>query len=330
MDTKKKVYSDILKKLIYETELCDKSTLSNIVRQTKMMLMTAFSSSGNAYGVRRAFAYRDAAYAVREKLSGYEFYAKIRDIEANLDAELDSLIEKINGLRDRIFSKERLILSVAGEKDEAFERDIFFSLKCGDSKPKPTKIKPLGERDEGIAIPSRVGFGASVAKLSEIGKHVTGAMIVAETILNFEYLWCEVRVKGGAYGVSQRVGNDGGVSYSSFRDPTPDVSLEVFRLAPKFLREFSKSGADLKKYIIGAMGEFEPYVSAPLMASISTSHNLSGYSEEERARLRAEILACDESELLKTADTLELLHEKLLSLLVAPKEKINAKNVVYV
>ncbi len=330
LDTKKKEYLDILKKLIYETELSDKAALSNIVRQTKIMLMTGFSSAGNAYGVRRSLAYRDSAYAIREKLSGYDFYAKIRDIEANLDLELGSLMEKINALRNKIFKRERLTLSVAGECDEAFEKGIFSTLKCGGNRPSPSSVMPLGEKDEGIVIPSRVGFGISSSKLSDIAKRVTGAMIVAETILNFEYLWCEVRVKGGAYGVSLRIGNDGGVSYSSFRDPSPDSSLDVFKAAPDFLREFANSGIPLKKYIIGAMAEFEPYVSAPLKASISTSHYLSGHTEEERARLRAEILATDESELLKAADAFEELHGTLFSLLIAPKEKINAETVLYV
>lgn len=330
LDTKKEAYTDILKKLVYETKLSDKAALSNIVRQTKMMLMAAFASSGNSYGMRRTLAYRDSAYAIREKLSGYDFYAKIRKIEANLDGELDFLIERINALRDKMFFKERLTLSVSGEKDEGFEKDVFASLKSGGERPLPSSVKPLGDSDEGIVIPARVGFGISSAKLSGIGKRATGAMIVAETILNFEYLWCEVRVKGGAYGVSMRIGNDGGVSYSSYRDPSPEISLDVFKAAPRFLREFVKSGVSLKKYIIGAMGEFEPYVSAPLKASISSAHYLSGYTEKERARLRAEILATDEKELLKAADVLEELGATLASLLIAPADKIAAKTVLYV
>ena len=321
LDTKKKEYLDILKKLIYETELSDKATLSNIVRQTKMMLMTGFSSAGNAYGVRRSLAYRDSAY---------EFYAKIRDAEANLDSEIDFIVEKMTSLRNNIFKRERLTLSVSGEKDEEFEENIFASLKSGGTCPKPSSVMPLGEKNEGIVIPSRVGFGISSSKLSDIGKRVTGAMIVAETILNFEYLWCEVRVKGGAYGVSLRIGNDGGVSYSSFRDPSPELSLGVFKAASAFLREFANSGTSLKKYIIGAMGEFEPYVSAPLKASISTSHHLSGHTEKERERLRAEILTTSAEALLKVADCFDELQKNLSSLLIAPKEKINAETVLYV
>ncbi len=330
MDAKKKSYIDILKKLLYKTEFSDKNTLSNIVRQVKMMLMTGFSSSGNAYGEKRALAYRDSVYAIREKLSGYEFYVKIKNLEANLDSETDALAEKLDGLRNKIISRERLTLSIAGERDEAFEKEIFESLKSDGRSPSPSPILPLGEKNEGIAIPSRVGFGVSCAKLSELGKSVTGAMLVADMILNFEYLWCEVRVKGGAYGVALRVPNDGAVSYSSFRDPSPEISLDVFKNAPAFLREFVNTGVDLKKYIIGAMGEFEPYISAPLKASVSTSHYLAGYTDEKRAKLRCEILETDEKALLEAADTLEALSERFSSILVAPKEKISAKTVLYV
>ncbi len=329
LDSKKAEYTDILKKLLYETELSDKSALSKLVRQKKIMLSSAFASDGNAYGAKRALAYRDTACAIREKLSGYEFYSKIKEIEAELEKNLDYVIGLINKIRERIFTRERLILSVAGESDESFEKRIFDCLKQGDARPMPSKISPLGERDEGIAIPSRVGFGASVTSLSEIGKSVDGAMLVAEMILNYEYLWCEVRVKGGAYGVSLRIGNDGKVAYSSFRDPTPEESVSVFKSAYKFLREFAESDADLSKYVIGAMGEFEPYLSAPSKAAVSTARYLSGYEEERRARLRSEILSADKAALIKVADVLEELSETFSSILVAPKEKINAKTVLY-
>ena len=155
-------------------------------------------------------------------------------------------------------------------------------------------------------------------------------MIVAEMILNYEYLWSEVRVKGGAYGVSLKIGNDGRVVYSSYRDPSPDVSLAVFKSAPAFLREFIKSGKLSDKYIIGAMGEFEPYLSEPSKAAVSTFGYFSGYTEEKREKLRAQILRTDESSLLKVADVLESLAETFSSIIVAPKEKISAETILYV
>ena len=330
LDAKKASFLEILKKLLYETELADKSALSNIVRQTKMMLSTGFSSSGNGYGTRRVLAYGDALYALREKLSGYEFYAKIKAIEANLDVEIDALIEKIKELRDKIFTKERLTLSISGERDEEFEQRIFKALKEGGKRPSPSCVMPLGERSEGIAIPTRVGFGVLGARLSKLGKRVTGAMLVAENILNYEYLWCEVRVKGGAYGVSLRVSNDGSVSYSSYRDPTPEASVGVFKGAPKFLREFLSSGIDLKKYVIGAMGELEPFLSSSLKASVATTRYLSGLTDEMHSRLRSEILAADERAILEVADVFESLNETALELLIAPKEKIEAETVLYI
>ena len=82
------------------------------------MLLAGFSSSGNAYGTRRIMAYRDSAYALREKLSGYEFYVKIKEVEENVEALCDTLAGKINSLRDKIFKRDRLVVSIAGEKDE--------------------------------------------------------------------------------------------------------------------------------------------------------------------------------------------------------------------
>ena len=120
------------------------------------------------------------------------------------------------------------------------------------------------------------------------------------------------------------------MAYSSFRDPTPEESINVFLASYKFLREFAESGADLNKYVIGAMGEFEPYLSAPSKAAVSTARYLSGYDEEKRARLRNEILSTNTASLLGVADAFSKLSETLCSLIVAPKEKITAEEILYV
>ena len=329
LDSKKREYEEILKEFLYETTLSDRESFKNIVRQVKLMLTTAFASSGNAYGSMRAMAYRDTAHAVRDKIAGYGFFEKIREIEANLDTVCDEIIERINLLRDKLFLRERLTLAFAGDGELDFEKSVIATVREGGAKPSAVALLPLGVRDEGIAIPAQVGFGVMASALSEVGEELCGAMLVAKTILEFEYLWCEVRVKGGAYGVSLRLERDGGVVYSSYRDPSPEASLGVFARSSAFLREFASTDIDIKRYIIGAMGEFEPYLSVPAKASISTSYYLSGYGEERNKR-RAEILATTAKELVRVAEVFERLEPTLVPLLVAPKEKINAKTVLSV
>jgi Zn-dependent M16 (insulinase) family peptidase len=264
---------------------------------------------------------------MRDRLMGYDFYTKIKEFEKNPDSA-KALVEKIAALRDKVFSKERLTLSLAGSCDEGFAGEIIsLFAKKGDTPPAST-LGTLGKENEGIAIPAQVGFAAMSSRLSDVGAVTTGALAVAKTILNFEYLWCEVRVKGGAYGVSFRVTKDGAVGYTSYRDPSPVASLGVFSASSRFLREFLSSERNLTRYIIGAMGEYEPYNSIPAKASLSTSDVLSGSTEEEKERVRREILATDKESLLGVADMLEKLENTLSPVIVAPKEMLSSLETV--
>ncbi len=331
LDGKRDEFLKILTELLYEATLSDKNALRNIVRQRKIVLESSFATRGDSLGFTRCLAYSDATAAVNDKLSGYDFFAKIKEIDKNFDTLADSLVEKMRALRDKIFTRERLTLAVTGEADRDFEKKIQESLKNGTACESVLNVKPLGALSEGIAIPAQVGFGVLAASLPELEKYPNGALNVARLLLNYEYLWCEVRVKGGAYGVAFRTRADGTIGYTSYRDPTPKESIEVFRKTPEFLREFAENVPELTKYIIGAMGEFEPYLSKPSAASVSTMRYLSGISDEMRAKLRREILETDKAALLRVAELLEKVNAEASELLVAPKDKLaGCENVLVI
>ena len=68
------------------------------------------------------------------------------------------------------------------------------------------------DRHEAFVIPSDICFAASACDPRRLGIDVTGAWAVAANALSYDYLWNEIRVKGGAYGCGFRAaGASGGV-----------------------------------------------------------------------------------------------------------------------
>lgn len=325
LDGKKREFLEILEELLYSVSFDDKNTLCNIVRQSKMLLESGFATAGDSYGFVRSLATENTAYAIRDSLSGYGFFNYIKETEKNIASLSDALLEKLSVLKDKLFRRERLTLSVSGERDTELEAAIVEKVSAGGALPQAVSKTNMPSKASGIVIPAQVGFAVTAARLCDVGEKFTGALNVARMILNYEYLWVNVRVKGGAYGVSFRARRDGTVGYTSYRDPSPAASLSVFSKSAEFLRGFVSGGAGLTKYIIGAMGEFEPLRSAPMEASISTANYLSGYDEADYDRIRAEILETDKSALLAAADLIERLNGKLSSLIVAPRDMIKGE-----
>lgn len=329
LDGNRPALPDILKELLYEARLDDKETLLKLVRQSKLRYESAFTNAGDSFGFTRAAAYTDTEYALRERLAGYDFYRSISLLCRELDAGADGILEKLRALYKRVFSRERLTVSVSAASVDSYDRAVAGVIRPSGRACAPVGYSALGVRREAIEIPAQVGFASLAARLSDIGGSLTGSLLVSRLILNYEYLWSEVRVKGGAYGVSFRIRQDGAIGFTSFRDPSPEKSLGVFAKAADFLRSFAESGTDITKYIIGAIGEFDPYASASLKASAATTDYLSGFSFEDKCRIRTEILDTGKAELLAVADMLDRFAAKASAVLVAPKSVLDASPALY-
>ena len=329
LDGKRDELVSILGEMLYSAKIEDKATLSAFIAQTKLRLEASFTETGDSVGIGRALAMCDAEYAVREHIFGYAFYEKIRALTEADGKELDLLLEKMRAFYKKLFARERLTLAVSGECDNEFVTHLLLAVKESKNKLSAIKYEPIKAEKEAIAIPAQVGFAAIATKLSEIGERVSGALLVAKLILNYEYLWGEVRVKGGAYGVACRVRQDGAVSFSSYRDPSSPKSFDVFRSSAAFLREFVGAKQDLTKYIIGAIGEFDPYCSKPLEASGATANYLVGFTNEEKARIKREILDVSYDGLLEVADILDKFSARANQVTVAPKTTLDANKELY-
>jgi Zn-dependent M16 (insulinase) family peptidase len=75
----------------------------------------------------------------------------------------------------------------------------------------------------------------------------TGALKVLKNILNFEYLWSNLRVKGGAYGCMAGFGRSGEAYFVSYRDPNLRETIKVYEKLPEYLADFRCSDRDMTK-----------------------------------------------------------------------------------
>ena len=109
--------------------------------------------------------------------------------------------------------------------------------------------------------------------------------------LGTTWLWEKVRVQGGAYGAYSIFDTSSGVwTYLSYRDPNLLSTLDNYDATAKFLKEVNLSREELTKAIIGTIGNFDAYLLPDAKGYTSLVRYLTNYTDEERQRIREEVL----------------------------------------
>ncbi len=309
---------DLLSQILYQTRF-DKEKILNILRQSKLAYEEHILTAGHTAALGRVFATESLADAVLEYASGYEAYLAKKEILQSFDEKWPFLLEKFEHFCNHFFTKERVFVSLTGEKDLAFVEKFLSFLKHGEA-PKGSLCLPLPEkRREGIITAARVAYAVAGGTLAE---HSPAALVLRH-LLSYEYLWNEIRVKNGAYGAGLVHRKNGNTAFYSYRDPSPELSLQIYRGAKEFLREFVKT-QELTDIIIGTLGAADPLLSPRMQGELATAEHLCARTREERIAFRKELLATDAQALLREAEKLEALLCGGSVTVIGAKEKLEA------
>ena len=324
LESQKKSFLSLLGEILYTSSFEDSEAIKNVVRQTKLALEESVVSAGHSAGFGRACAAVSSEGAINEYIGGYEFYRSISNFDKNFDEEYEAFTKRIPSLIARVFTKERLTLSLTGSVDKELELSTINALKNGEKSTPVCEIKPFGRLREGIQIPAQVAFATVAYNLGALSERSVGSFGVVRNLLSYGYLWGEIRVQGGAYGAGFISRNNGNVGFYSYRDPSPKRSVDVYFGAPEYLRAYADSGEDISKFIIGALGDFDPLLTPRLKGAVSATRYLRGVTREDEMRTRREILSTDSAELKRIADVLERALADASVSIVAGKDKLDA------
>jgi Zn-dependent M16 (insulinase) family peptidase len=172
--------------------------------------------------------------------------------------------------------------------------------------PKTVSATPIRH---GITIPARVSYAAMGAISAEANEAI-GLLRVVRSILSYEYLWNEIRVKGGAYGTGFIVRKTGEIGFYSYRDPSPARSLEVYRNMGAFVKEFAASGADITGFIISSIADTEPLLAPAQQGRMADGEWFEAYSYADAMAERQQLLNATAAELAKWVPALEALRQQ--------------------
>lgn len=279
----------------------DADRVRDVLTQIRIGLEQGFINNGHSAALGRAMSYSSPSAVVREQLSGVNFYLFLRNLLEHFDERLDDLRAKLAELAGRIFVADGCMASFTGS-DEDF--DAYWDaagnlgLGAGDGAGRDALVVPAPcDRHEAFVIPSDICFAARACDPRRLGLDVTGAWAVAANALSYDYLWNEIRVKGGAYGCGFRAAGERQAAFYTYRDPAIDPSIERVARAGEWLGRFEPDEAAFEGFIVSCVSGMDAPVKPYALTKRRNTTYLAGLDPHAREERRAQMLAATPDEL---------------------------------
>lgn len=312
LSDKVKYALDTALEIIRTSKFEDVKRLREILGEVKSGKQNHIMNNGNAVAGQRARSRFSPIDAYYEKLGGVDYYQFLCDLTDNFEAKADEFVANLRAVANFIFNSENMTVSIAAD-DEGYRSfcdslpafvaglDAMEHGSLGDYVP-----VELTKENEGFMIASQVQYVARAGNFKSAGFPYTGALQVVKTAVNVDYLYQQIRVKGGAYGCGCGFTSDtGNVTFTSYRDPMLKETAEVYLGAGDFLRKNAPSEKELTRYIIGTFSAYERPMSPAGKVYRSLNAYMTGRPYEDVLRERAEMLDVTVEQFQAAADLID-------------------------
>lgn len=146
---------------------------------------------------------------------------------------------------------------------------------------------------------------AQVGNFRKAGLSYTGALEILKVILSYDYLWTNIRVKGGAYGCMSGFRRNGEGFFVSYRDPHLSETLEVYKGIPDYIRSFQADEREMTKYIIGTISGKDVPKTPQMKGNLSKSAYFGKITREMVQKERDQILKANAEDIRGLAPIVE-------------------------
>ena len=305
---------ELMEQMLLTADFTDTKRLGELVAQIKARLQANLSSSGHLVAAMRSMSSFSRYALYQDELKGIAFYRSICHIEKELSESPKSVSDKLAAIAKKLFARNRMLISFTGN-NEAY----------GNAKPSLEKVIAGFNKMSAVGNQAEVHFNTAkeafidasqiqyVAKTGDFiceGYEYTGALRLLRIILSYDYLWINVRVKGGAYGCMNTFLRSGESYFVSYRDPNLSDTLDVYDRIPEYIKSFSPDERDMTKYIIGTFSALDTPMNPEAKGSRSLSAYLEGITYEQIQKERNEILNAQPEDIRRLADLVEAVLKK--------------------
>ena len=294
--------SGIVSEMCTHTLFTNTNRMRDLFTQRRIVLEQSFNNSGHTAALSRIASYSSRSALATQQLIGVDHYLFLKGLLDSWDERAEDIAATFAGLCKRIFCANTLTVSLTGPVElrerfwETGGTDWFVPVDDEAVAPRFSIPGPV-IKNEAFCTPANVCFVAEGS--TDLAQDIKddGSWQVASRVLTLDYLWNEVRVKGGAYGCGFKHFTTGLRVFWSYRDPNTVSTLTRFEDAFSWLNDWNPSETELEGYIVSTVAGHDAPVKPRALARRQDTAFFSDRPSDWRDQLRNEMLAT-------TADTI--------------------------
>ncbi len=301
---------ELMTEIMTASRLDDESRILEILEELKSVMQGNMTSAGHTFAAVRAMSYFSEPAAVSELVNGLPCYRLLEKLTGDFDGSKKELLSRLAELTKCIFRPENLLVDITAT-EEGYERvkALVAPMKARLFTEPVRKERfriTTEKKNEGFSTSAQIQYVCRAGNyMTGTDYAYTGALRVLKVMLRYDYLWINVRVKGGAYGIMCNFGKTGDSYLVSYRDPNLKKTVDIFEKTSDYLRDFHADERTMTKYIIGAVSDMDVPMTPAVKGSRSSSAYLTNLDFEEIQRERDEVLACSQESIRTLAGYLD-------------------------
>lgn len=299
---------ELLKEMAYRTDFSDSKRLKEIIVEAKSRLQMKLNGSGHSVALQRSMSYFSKIARMVDEAEGIAYYRFLCDLEEHFEEKRPMLVETFQKLLDYMLNQEKMIISLTADETgyEMFlEKSHVFmdAIVQKQTTTLPKVVLPVVEHgtQEGFKSASQVQYVARSGNFLQHGYSYHGALHILKVILGYDYLWNNVRVKGGAYGCMCGFSQSGNAYFVSYRDPNLSETNEIYEQAYEYVKNFTVTERDMTKYMIGAISNMDTPMNPSAIGSRSFNAYMMGITEEQMQTIRNQVLEVTQQDIRNLA-----------------------------
>ena len=329
---------DIVREILYTSKLDDEKRLREIIQKAKSRLYAHLIGAGHQTALTRAMSYFSAESLFNDSVNGVGFYQVVADLEKNFEEKKDFIVSKLRSVLDTLLSREGFLVSFTGDKAQAqkilecalpIAAGMKGGVPAGGGQVKTVRGLAFDQKNEGLLTPAKVQYVALAGSYKDAGLEYTGVLNVLRVILNYDYLWTNLRVVGGAYGCGATFSRSGPSAFYSYRDPHLKNTLSVYRKIADYLKEFTADERDMTKYVIGTVSGLDTPLTPRMSGMRSMTAYMNGTTMEMAQQTRNQILDATQEDVRALAPYIEAILGKGALCVVGNEEKIQSEKGIF-
>lgn len=287
---------DLIYEELYNTKLTDKARLHEVIKMLRLRTEAGLLRVGHQVAAARAMSYISAQSAYAERIAGLDLLFALQDLDDHFDEQSDALIDRLTALYARLVDKHQVVLGLTGSAEDIAAargpvQDFIRRLPANDA-PRADFLPAPVVKNEGLKSAAGVQYVAQAAPVQAPGGY-TGSWEVLANLISNEYLYNEIRAKGGAYGQGIRFSRKGYMSLYSYRDPNLEKTVDVYTGLPAWLAQLDMDAEGLAPFIIGTLDKFNPQRTPAGKGLLALRLFISGQTYEDIEASQQEALATD-------------------------------------